>query len=124
MIDVPTIGSSTKFELFYPRILILPFALLAIYFFIKDRYKLAFAIIGLAMNVHITTAFPVFLMFMLYFAVYYKKIGIKSIFKCAAIFIILSAPLIYWNLKYPNVSAAAPKDWLDIIAIKFNHPIM
>ena len=56
-------GSSIHFTGLYPSFFTLPLVLLAIYLFLRERYSIAYAIIGIALNLHVLSAGYTFCMF-------------------------------------------------------------
>ncbi len=121
IIDKPLFGTGIKPDYLVPRLFVLPFLVFAMCLFLKEKYVISFIITGLMANFHFTHAHQLFLMMMLYLAVFYKKAGIKSIIKSAAAFFIFAFPVIHWTLTTNAVPLVPPAMWLNMINIKNSH---
>ena len=121
VVNKPSIAVETIFPVFFPRVLAFPLALLSIYLFLKGRYALSFIIVGLSMNIHITSALHVFLMLSFCLAIKFKKFKLNRIFGYMILALVFALPVFLWSLKNPSVGLNPPQIWWDIIKLKFLH---
>lgn len=100
------------------RSFVLPFLMLSIYYFLKEKYPKAFFICGLMFNFHAMSSFFVFFMFLVYF-IRQKFINPRL----PLIFFISASPLLVWILQSSSFSLVMGGDWLEIIRQRFSHHI-
>ena len=121
LINKPSIAVETIFPTLFPRTLVFPILLFAIYFFIIGRYKTSFILVGLSMNLHMTSALHVFLMLGFYLLVSLRRIGVVKCFGYAALTFAFGMPVLIWSSLYPSVGFFPPQIWWDIVHLKFLH---
>ena len=121
LVNKNLIASETIFSALFPRVTAFSVLLFSLYFFLNNRFLLAFTLIGLMMNIHITTASHMFLILMLYLLINIKKVVVKRIIGYGILTFVLSLPTFIWTRVYPAVSLNPPKIWWDIIGIVLPH---
>ena len=121
IVDKPFFGTGIKPDYLVPRLFVIPFLVLAMYLFLKERYALSFALAGLSANFHFTHAHQLFLLMMLYFAIFYKKIGFKMIAKSVIAFLIFASPVIYFAVTSKGVPIIPPPFWFGMVKMVNSH---
>jgi len=102
----------------------LAFIMAGFYFFYKERFFLAAALLGFAANFHaLYSLFP--MLYMLFFLFKeHKKFGWPAFFKLGLIFAGLTSPFLIWTLSKPSaISSPAnlPIDWYSLYKIACPH---
>ena len=110
-------GQSIVFPDFSQRIIGLPIMLFSIYLFLKNKYYSAMIMNGFAFIFHGWLGIPLFFLYLFYFSINCKKIGMLKIIKYVSLFLISSSPLIIWKLLTPvdNPIFGVPELWLKIL---------
>ena len=125
LLNKPQVGEDSIFPVFFPRVFVFPILLFAVYFFLKDKYVPAFLLVGIGMNLHITSAVHLFLMMMFCFLFVWRTAGVSLTLKRIAGYSLLtfaiSLPTFFWSLSSPTVDLFPPQSWWDIIELKFLH---
>jgi len=113
------LGQSTLFPSFSERVIALPLILFSIYLFLKNNYYLSMIVNSFAFLVHSISATHLFILYCLYFAINYKKIGLLKIPKYIFTFLIFSSPLIIWKFLTPVDTPIfkIPDLWLRILHV-------
>tara|TARA_Y100000310_G_C20698521_1_gene827477 strand:+ start:381 stop:2309 length:1929 start_codon:yes stop_codon:yes gene_type:complete len=94
-------GQATLFPDINQRTLGFPLILLSIYFFLGNKYPLAFITNGIALLFHGWWGIFLFSLYSIYFAINYKKVGFLNIAKYVSLFLSFSIPLLIWKLLTP-----------------------
>lgn len=90
-----------------------------IYFFFKERFILAGALLGLAANLHaLYSLFPM-LFIGLYLLWQIRKHGIRPLFLSSLSFIILALPFVFWTIqnRYSHIQITSEppfKEWVEL----------
>jgi len=128
-------GSSIHFTGFYPSFFTLSFALLAIYFFLRERYSIAYAIIGITLNFHVLVAGYTFCMFFCYSLLRVilpnvliptplKKTDVgrwanlRELAKHLGIFALCASPALVWIL---STHGSMSDEWVRLLRIRSSH---
>ncbi len=99
-----------------PRTFVLPFLMLALIFYLRKRYWLAFLILGLMCNLHALTVAYVMAMVMLDCLLRWKAIGWKNILAGVAIFGIAASPVLYWKTGNTGIDLSLRPELLQVAA--------
>lgn len=109
-------GGWTIFEFsLLNRTFVFPFLLFAISLYVKRRYLLAFALLGLMYNLHALSANFVLAMFVFDSLVQWRKRGVRSIVSALGTFVVLALPVLVWKLSVPSEAMTLNPEWLSII---------
>lgn len=100
----------------------LAFILAGIYYFYKERFVLASAILGFAANFHALYSLFPFIYLFVYLVFLVRKYRIKTLLKCLAAFVFFALPFLIWTAqKYLKTSLPPSpeifKDWLALYRI-------
>ncbi len=100
----------------------MPFVVAGLYFFYKERFVVASAILGAAANFHfLYSILPAFYMFS-YLTIFWKKHGGREVIKSFLSFLLFISPIIFWMVKkniplYLAKPADSPIDWISLYRI-------
>lgn len=122
-------GSSIHFTGLYPSFFTLPLVLLAIYFFLKERYSIAYAIIGTSLNLHVLAAGYTFCMFLCYSLLCViranvstgassKIAALKGLAKYLGIFFLCASPALIWIL---STHGTMSDEWVRLLRVRSSH---
>lgn len=111
-------GSAIHIHIYVPSFSLLPVILLAIYLFLKNRYVLAYIIVGLAFNYHALVSLYTLVMFALYSVFHIKQIGIKRLGKAVGLCLLCASPVIIWMIA---VSSPMPEGWIELMRARSSH---
>jgi uncharacterized protein DUF6798 len=111
-----TFGGWTVFEFsLLNRTFVLPFLLLAVILFLRRRYLLAFALLGLLYNLHaISTNFALG-MILFDCLVEWRRVGWRTPIVGMIVFIIAALPVLLWKLGGPGGDFSLQPEWFSII---------
>ncbi|MDP2939659.1 MAG: hypothetical protein Q8O13_06265 [Candidatus Omnitrophota bacterium] len=120
---IPKMGMSVTFIgihqcLFEPSIMVIPFSLLAIYLFLKERYRIACFIVGLMFYIHGIEAFSVAVMFLFYFIIRMRYLPRHRILQAILLLFLplfFIAPRLFSQNLFDKISADMLKQWLAIM---------
>lgn len=98
------------------RTFVLPFLLWAITLFLRRKYLLAFALLGILYNLHVISANFVLAMFLFDCLIEFRTIGWKNVFLGMALFIVAALPVLIWKLSGSPVDLSPQPEWFSIIA--------
>jgi len=101
------------------RTFVLPFLLLALWLFLRRRYWLAFALLGVLYNLHVLSVNFALAMFLLDCVLEWRRIGPRNTAVGLALFVIMALPVLIWRASDPGQngsSLALRPEWLDIVA--------
>ena len=125
-------GSSIHFTGLYPSFFTLPFVLLAIYLFLKERYFIAYAIVGISLNFHVLIAGHTFCLFLCYSLLRvilpnfnpFRKMGsegrtcLRELAKPLGIFALCASPALVWML---STHSSMSDEWVRLLRIRSSH---
>ncbi len=111
-------GGFTIFEFsLLNRTFVLPFLLLALDFYLRRRYLLAFFILGLMYNLHVISVNFVLLMFLFdYLLQFWRRGGIRTISLGISMFIVGALPVLVWKLGSSPIDFGIHREWFSIIS--------
>jgi len=111
-------GISIHQSIFEPSIMVLPFSLLAIYLFLKEKYPIACLIVGISFYIHGMEAFSVAVMFAVYFLLKIKEIPKRRILQSILLLVLSILPLALRLLSkgfFETHSREVIQQWLTIL---------
>lgn len=117
-------GSSIHYTGLYPSSFMLPFVLLAIYLFLRERYAIAYAILGISFNFHVLISSYTFCMFFCdsLFGVMTgkssKSARLKELAKYMGIFLLCAMPAFIWSLA---TRGEMTDEWIRLLRIRSSH---
>src|SRR4030042_2925303 len=79
------------------RTFVLPFLLLAIDYYLKKYYWLAYLILGLMYNLHVVSVNFVLAMFLFDSVLRLKKVGLKNLIMSMFLFFLAASPVFIWK---------------------------
>ncbi len=98
------------------RTFVLPFLLLAIEFFLKEKYLTAFMLLGLMYNIHVVSVNFVLFMFAFHLLRHLDRKNFHTLIKGLTIFIIFALPVLIWKFSSSNIGLNPESDWFRIIS--------
>lgn len=103
----------------FPALFAIPFLIIAIIYFLKEKYYVAFSLGGIMFNFHGSHSIFVLFMFFVYFIMKCKDISFKTIFGPFLLFIALASPLILWiAFSSPiDLSGTTAQQWIKFITM-------
>lgn len=112
-----TFGGWTVFEFsLLNRTFVLPFLLEAVILYLRRRYLLAFALLGLLYNLHALSVNFVLAMFLLDCVLEWRKVGWRTIILSVVFFVAAALPVLIWKLSGPSGDWGVQPEWFSIIA--------
>ncbi|HHZ90326.1 TPA: hypothetical protein EYN98_19460 [Candidatus Poribacteria bacterium] len=113
-------GSSIHFTGLYPSFFTLAFVLLAIYLFLKEKYAIAYTIMGISLNFHTLVAGHAACMLLCYslLCVISRKIRVRELAKCVGIFVFCASPTIIWIL---STRGKMTDEWIWLLRVRSSH---
>ena len=113
-------GSSIHFTGLYPSFLILPFVLMAIYLFLKEKHAIAYTIIGVSLNFHTLVAGHAVCMLLCYslFSVVSKKIHFGQLVKYVGTLVLFASPTIIWIF---STHGEMTDEWIRLLRVRSSH---
>ena len=124
-------GSSIHFTGLYPSFFTLSLALLAIYFFLRERYSVAYAIIGITLNLHVLVAGYAFCMFACHSFLRIilpnlstsktnleRWVALRELAKHLGIFVLCASPALVWIL---STHGSMSDEWVRLLRIRSSH---
>ena len=97
------------------RTFVLPFLLVAINQFLKNRITLAFLIAGLMYNIHVVSVNFILAMFGLACLLEFSRIGIRRILPGLAAFLIAALPVLLWKAGGDPIDISLRPDWVQFL---------
>ncbi len=119
-----SLGSDVVFGAnLFPGLFAIPLLLLAISFFLEDRFLLAGLITGLMFNFHGSHSLFVIVMFSVYFLFNFRSVGLVTIVKSLCLFALGALPLVLIILlsRQPATGQLPFKEWLIHMYIRRGH---
>jgi hypothetical protein len=122
-------GSSIHWAIFYPSFFIMPFILLAIYFFLKERYLIAYAVVGISMNFHTLISSYTFCMFACYSLLSFlpanrngpgfnlQRLALQWA-RGLGVFFLCASPAIIWAL---STGGELTDEWIRLLRVRSSH---
>ncbi len=98
------------------RTFVLPFLLWGLIWFLRGRYLLAFALIGLMYNLHVVSVNFVIAMFLFDCLLEWRKIGWRNIALGLGLFVLCALPVLLWKFGTSHADLTPRREWFDIIA--------
>ena len=113
-------GSSIHFTGLYPSFFTLPFALLAVYLFLRERYTIAYAIVGIILNLHTLVAGYTVCMLLCYsgLCVISKKTTLKAFALNIGVFAICASPALIWIV---STRGEMTDEWIRLLKVRSSH---
>jgi hypothetical protein len=112
-----TFGGWTIFEFsLLNRTFVLPFLLWAIILFLRRRYLLAFALLGLMYNLHALSVNFVLAMFLFDGVLERRKVGWRNLVLGLIFFMLAALPVLLWKLSGPGGDFGQQPEWFSIVA--------
>jgi len=124
-------GSSIHFTGLYPSFFTLPLVLLAIYLFLRERYLIAYAIVGITLNFHVLTAGYTFCIFLCHSllrvilpnlstseAGFERWVSLRELAKHLGIFALCASPALVWIL---STHGSMSDEWVQLLRIRSSH---
>lgn len=99
------------------RTFVLPFLLLSIILFLRQRFLLAFAILGLMYNLHVISVNFVLAMFLFDCIIEWRRIGWRNIVLGIMLFIVAALPVLIWRLIGSPVDFSLRPEWYSVVAL-------
>ena len=113
-------GSSIHFTGLYPSFFTLPLALLAVYLFLRERYTIAYAIVGIILNLHTLVAGYTVCMLLCYsgLCVISKKTTLKAFALNIGVFAICASPALIWIV---STRGEMTDEWIRLLKVRSSH---
>lgn len=99
------------------RTFVLPFLLGAIDLFLRRRYLLAFALVGLMFNLHVISANFIIGMFMFHALIAWRDIGWKNLVLGVGAFAVAALPVLLWKAGGPTTDLSLRATELHVVAL-------
>lgn len=101
------------------------FVLFGVYFFMKEKYYLAFSALGAGFLMHPISAVCVLCGLSMLSIFKIKEIGVSKLLLCMALLLSIMSPLIIWSLlAHPNTAFfLAPPEWVKLLRWRSAHII-
>ena len=114
---------STYDTYFSNRNFVLPFLLLSIYIFFKEKYAIAFILVGLMFNFHAMESSFILFMFLFYFVFNYKSINKKTALGSMGSFLFVAFPMLLriFQTQSGYMSVYANPQWVEILRIRSSY---
>ena len=97
------------------RTFVLPFLLIALNQFFKDRIPLAFLITGAMYNVHVVSVNFVLAMFGLACLLEFRRIGIRRILFSGGLFLLAALPVLLWKAGSDPIDFTLRPEWVAFL---------
>lgn len=101
------------------RTFVLPFLLLSINLFLRERYRAAFLLLGVMYNLHVLSVNFVLVMFLFDFVLEIRKVGWRNILSSVGMFLAAAAPVLIWKMGDAPVDLSLRPEWFSIVANGF-----
>ena len=113
-------GSSIHFTGLYPSFFTLPLALFAIYLFLREKYTIAYAIVGITLNLHTLVAGYTICMLLCYsgLCVLSKKITPKEFAVNIGVFALCASPALIWIV---STRGEITDEWIRLLRVRSSH---
>ncbi|GEM_PF-2836994 len=116
IISKPSFATDLTFrDMFFPITATIPLLLFSIYFFLKEKYLIAFTLLGISFDIHGLTSSHILGIYLTYFVLKFKSINKKYFIYGLLIFSLLVIPTIAYsettNLSFYNSDA----HWVTIL---------
>ena len=98
---------------------VLPYILFSIYFFLKNRYILAYALLGISFNINCQSAAFVFPMFALVSLLQLKERNWRDVTKELGVFFLCASPTLVWLLV--TMGGPLTDEWMEQLRARSNH---
>jgi hypothetical protein len=98
------------------RTFVLPFLLWAIIFFLRRRYLLSFALMGLMYNLHVISVNFALAMILFACMVEFRRVGWRNILAGMTVFVVCALPVLIWKGKSSPIDLTPDFVWFDIIS--------
>lgn len=98
------------------RTFVLPFLLWAIILFLRRRYRLAFALIGVMYNLHVVSVNFVIAMFLFDCVLEFRRVGWRNVVFGLMLFVVCALPVLMWKFGTSHADLTARREWFEIIA--------
>lgn len=99
------------------RTFVLPFLLLAVLMYLRDRRLQAFILVGLCYNLHALSANFAVGMFLLDSVLRLRTVGWRKLVVEVACMLLCASPVLYWKFTNLGGSALIDHEWFDIVAM-------
>lgn len=98
------------------RTFVLPFLLLALIFYLRRRYLLAFGLMGVMYNLHVISVN--FALAMILFACLFelRQVGWRNLAAGPALFVVCALPVVIWKADKSPIDLTPRYEWFDIIS--------
>lgn len=116
--------SYTLDELFLTRSAVLPFLLFALYFFLKERFVLSYALLGVGFLIHPLTTIYAAALIGVASLINMQRIGIRRLLISIGVFVVLASPILVWKALYHPASLStfyADPRWLALMRLRSTH---
>lgn len=111
-------GEINTFDIYFSnRNWVMPFLLLSIYMFLKEKNIIAYFLVGLCFNFHPVESVSIFFCYIFYMGFNQQEIKIRKALYALLTFIIFASPLIWWLLTIPS-SFTVSTEWIEILKIR------
>ncbi len=98
------------------RTFVLPFLLWAFILFLRRRYELAFALLGLLYNLHILSVNFVLAMLLFDALLQFRRTNWRRIGLGLALFVLCALPVILWRARNTQLDLSLRPEWLSLIS--------
>lgn len=105
------------------RTFVLPFLLVAINLYLKQKPLLAYFLLGLVYNLHVLSVSYVLVMFLLDSVIRWKSTGFKRLLFSVSLFIIGAAPVLLWRVGSSPIDLSLRPDLLAFSARTLQYTI-
>ena len=98
------------------RTFVFPFLLFAITLFLRQRYLLAFALLGLMVNLHAVSVNFVLAMLLLDCVIEFRRIGVRNIVGGVCLFVIAALPVLLWKMGASPIDLSLRGEWFSVVS--------
>ena len=119
----PSLGTDMTFRaITYHITLAIPILLFSLYFFLRQRYIWSFLLLGTGFNLHALSAFHLLALYGIYFILRFTHINKLRYILGAALFFIITAPLILFSDTTSHSLFSADPSWVSLLkGLDFSH---
>lgn len=97
------------------RTFVLPFLLISINYYLKNKYILAYLILGLMYNFHVVSVNFVLIMFLFDLILRFSKIDLKKYIAGIILFVVFASPILIWKFSNSSVDVGLDKQWFNLV---------
>lgn len=98
------------------RTFVFPWLLLALTLFLRGRYWLCFALLGLLYNLHVLSVNFALAMVLLASVMEWRRVGWRNLAVGLALFVVCALPVLIWKGSQSPIDLSLRPAWLDLVA--------